>query len=146
MNEGFATTIEFTETTSGGNAIMGTSLKVKNLTPPGIDGGGENDTTTMHNTAYRTKQPKELKTLTNMTFIAAYDPAVYDHIITICNVNQEITITFPDTSTLSFWGWLNTFEPNNIEEGAQPEATCSIVCSNQDNSDVEQAPEFTAAA
>jgi len=142
INDGFSTTIEFSVVSSGVTVAL--LLKEKDVTPPGVDGGGENDTTTMRNTAFRTKQPKNLKTLTDASFTAAYDVAVYDEIMELINTNQLITITFPDSSTLAFWGWLNTFVPNTVEEGAQPTAECTLVPSNQNDAGAETAPVYSA--
>ena len=86
----------------------------KEVTPPGMQGGGENDTTTMHNSTWRTRNPKTLKTMSNCSFTAAYDPVVYNNVVAMINENQGITITFPDSSTLTFWGWLDEFTPNRV--------------------------------
>ncbi len=116
----------------------------KEVTPPGIDGGGENDTTTMENTVWRTKAPKTLMSLTEASFTAAYDPAVIDEIIAMLNDNQLITVTYPDGSTVVFWGWINEFTPNRNVEGEQPTAEVTIIPSNQNDSLVETAPVYTA--
>lgn len=116
----------------------------KSVTPPGLDGGGENDTTTMHNVRWRTRQPKKLITLTEVSASCAYDPAVYDSILNIINVNQWITVEFSDGSTVSFYGWLNQFTPNDISEGEQPTADIQIIPSNQDNSGNEVNPDYVA--
>lgn len=118
----------------------------KEVTPPGLDGGGEIDTTTMHNTLYRTKNPKSLITLTPLTMVAAYDPVVYDSILTMLNSNQLIMVTFPDGSTVEFYGWVDKFTPNRNVEGEQPTAEVTIVPSNQNTSGVETAPNYTAPA
>ena len=144
INDGHATTIAFAESASG--VLLTTFLKEKTVTPPGVSGGGENDTSTMRNSEWRTKQPKSLKTLTNSSFDAAYDPAVLDEIMETVNVNQQITITFPDGSTWTFWGWLDEFTPNANEEGAQPTAGVIIIPSNQDAAGAEIAPVYAAAA
>jgi hypothetical protein len=117
----------------------------KSVTPPGMDAGGANDTTTMHNTRYRTMAPKKLVTMSDSTFTAAYDPAVYSEIVSMLGVNQSIVIQFPDLSKVTFWGWLDKFTPNEAVEGAQPEASCTIVCSNQNSSGVETAPAYSAS-
>ncbi len=117
----------------------------KTVTPPGYDGGGENDTTTMRNLIYRTRWPKQLVTLTNMSFVASYDSNIYPRVLTMLNQNQLITVTFPDGSTLAFWGWINTFTPNEIVEGEQPTANVEVIPSNQNNSKVETGPVRTAA-
>lgn len=137
INDGHATTISF----SGASSIL---LLEKEVTPPGISGGGENDVTTMHNSVWRTRAPKKLKTLSEMSFVAAYDPAVYDTIVAQCNVNQQITVYFADGSTLVFWGWLNEFKPGRIVEGEQPTAEVTIIPSNQNNSGVETEPNYSA--
>ena len=141
INDGFSTTITFGATQSG--VSITTVLKEKTVTPPSVEGGGENDTTTMRNTAWRTRQPKSLLTLGEASFTAAYDAAVYDEIVDLTNVNQEITVTFPAGDTLVFWGWIDGFVPNEISEGEQPTAECRIICSNQNDSGVETAPVYS---
>ncbi len=115
----------------------------KTVTPPGVDGGGEVDTTTMLNSTWRTRNPKALITLSEAALTVAYDPATYPEIIALVNVNNLITITFPDASTLAFWGWLNTFVPGEQVEGEQPSAEINIIPSNQNASGVETAPVYT---
>ncbi len=141
QTDGFSTTIGFSLAASG--VILSTLLKEKGVTPPGVSAGGENDTSTMRNTKYRTKQPKSLLTLMNSSFEAAYDPAVLDEIIAIAGQNQLITITFPDASTWVFWGWIDEFVPNQNVEGEQPTASVTIIPGNQDNSGAEVAPVFS---
>lgn len=112
----------------------------KSVTPPSIDGGEPIDTTTMHNSTFRTKASRSLKEYGDCTLVAAYDPVCYTQCLALCNVETIITVTFPDGSTLAFHGYLQKFEPNALEEGSQPEATITIVATNQDSSGTEQAP------
>lgn len=119
-------------------------LWVKSCTPPGIDGGGENDTTTMENERWRTRQPKVLITLTPLSANVAYDPVIYDEILSVINVNQIITVEFSDGSTVSFYGWLNSFTPGEHSEGEQPTADIEVIPSNQDNSFNEVDPNYVA--
>jgi len=138
LDDGHSTTIEF-----------GTNDSVlfweKEVTPPGVEGGGANDTTTMLNETYRTKSPKKLISLTDMSLVVAYDPAVYDDIISMINVNQLVTVTFPADDTLAFYGWLDTFTPNAVVEGEQPTANITIIPSNQESaSGTETAPVYSA--
>lgn len=139
LDDGHQTLISFSEDSD-------VHLWEKGITPPGVDAGGENDTSTMHNTAWRTRSPKALKTLSECSGRCAYDPAVYDEIISMAGVNQLITITFADRSTLAFWGWLDKFTPGECVEGEQPEADFTIIPSNQNAAGVETAPVYTAAA
>lgn len=114
----------------------------KTVTPPGVEGGGENDTTTMRNTNWRTRAPKKLKTLTNSSTTVSYDPAIYDEVVSLIQVNQQITITFPDASTVTFWGWLDSFAPGENTEGEQPTAEITVIPSNQDNTGAEVGPAY----
>jgi hypothetical protein len=116
----------------------------KTVKPPGMSGGGANDTTTMRNVEYRTQAPKTLKTLTPMTMQCAYDPAFLDDVVAQTQVNQLITITFPDNATWQFWGWIEEMEPGEIAEGGQPTLNITVQPSNQNDSGVETAPVYTA--
>lgn len=137
MTDGFATTIIFGSVSSG--VTLSAILEEKSVTPPGLEAGGEIDVTSMRNTSYRTKAPKTLKNITNTSFTAAYDPDVYDEIKdNILGSNQQIELTFPDSSTISFYGWLNSFTPNENTEGEQPTAECVIIASSRDASGNEQ--------
>lgn len=138
IDDGFSTTIGF----AGAPSIK---FWEKEVTPPGVSGGGAVDTTTMRNEEWRTMSPKQLKTLSPAKLTVAYDPAVYTDIVAQVNVNQLITITFPDGSTLAFWGWLDEFTPGKNAEGEQPTAEVTIQPSNQNASKVETDPVYTAA-
>lgn len=133
LDDGFSTIISFSLDPT-------VQFYEKTVKPPGISAGGPNDTTTMRNSTWRTKAPKLLKSLTDSELEAAYDPAVYDSILPMIGVNQQIQISFPDGSQLWFWGWVDEFEPNQIQEGEQPTAKVKIVPSNQNSSGVETAP------
>lgn len=143
LTDGHPTTVSFENVLGTGVTLL---LKEITVTPPGIDGGGANDTTTMRNSAWRTNQPKHLKSLTECACTFQYDPAIYDQILTLINVNGLVTITFSDESTLEFWGWLNNFTPGACEEGSMPTADGTVICSNQDDDGTEVAPKYTAAA
>lgn len=146
QGDGYQTTIDFSSSEMTSDAIIIDYMEEKEVTPPGIAGGGANDASTMRNATWRTMSPKSLKTLTPVTITIAYDPALYDEMVAMINDNQLITITFPDTSTLAFWGWIDEFTPNANIEGEQPTANITIIPSNQDadNSNAEIAPVFTA--
>lgn len=139
LDDGYQTLISFAADTN----IL---FYEKEVTPPEVDGGGEVDTTTMLNATWRTKQPKALKTLGNAGATVAYDPACYPEVVALINVNNLITVTFPDGDTLAFWGWLNKFTPGSNKEGEQPTAEVEIIASNQNDSGVETAPVHTPAA
>lgn len=117
----------------------------KTVTPPGIDGGGAIDTTTMLNTTYRTKSPKALIDVSDSSMTVAYDPECYPEILALVNVNNLITVTFPDGDTVAFYGWLDKFTPGENTEGEQPTADIEIVASNVNASGVETGPAWAPA-
>lgn len=140
LGDGFRTLVTLSSDTN-------IELWEKSVTPPGIQGDDPTDTTTMQNTTWRTKSPRGLATLTDMTFTAQYDPVIYQSIIAILLDNITITIQFPDHSTLAFYGFVQSFIPGELVEGTPPEATITIVPTNQDPTTCdEEGPVYTAGA
>jgi len=141
MEEGFSTTITYADDAD-------VQMQVVTLTPPPLSGQGAIEITTMENTAWETMYPKKLKSLQPMSLTVAYDPAVFDEIVTMLNANQLITITFPDGATWQFWGFIDEFTPGAQEKGERPTADMTIIPTLVDDSSepfVETAPVFTAA-
>lgn len=140
IDDGFSTLIAFA-------TIPTISFWEKTVTPPGIDGGDAIDTTTMHNVLWRSRASRALKTLTDSSLKAAYDPNLYNSILALINLETTITVHFPDGSTLAFFGFLQKFEPGDLAEGTQPECTITIVPTNIDPvNHVEAAPVLTSVA
>jgi hypothetical protein len=131
MDDGFRTLV----TIAGDPDIK---LWEKAVTPSGLDGGDAINISTMHNTAYRTFNSSSLKTSTEITFKCAYDPAAYDTLIALTNLDPGtdegcITVKFPSGVMLSLHGYLKSFEPDEIVEGQQPEATVTLVITHYDS-------------
>lgn len=140
LTDGFATLITFAENGS-------VQLWEKEVTPPGYEGGGAVDQTTMRNTTWRTQLSRQLTTASAMTLTAAYDPAAYLEVLNMRKTNQQITVTFPDASTLVFFGWIEAFTPNTLTEGEQPTAELTLEVSNIDPADdSETGPVYASAA
>lgn len=119
----------------------------KSIQPPGIDGGDPINMTTFFNTTWRVMRPRTLATLTEVSLTALYDPIVYDQIVAIINQETTITITFNDGSTVAFFGFLQTFEPQEVEDGEAPEAEITIQPTNWDASNsVEAGPAVSSVA
>lgn len=117
------------------------NLWEKEVTPPGIDGGDEIETTTMHNVLWRTLRPRQLQTLTEASFTAAYDPNFYNQALSLVNQDDTVTVSFPDGSTVAFYGYLKSITPDAVTEGEQPTATVTIVPTNWDTANsVEAGP------
>lgn len=125
LDDGYRTLVAFT-------ADPDASFWEKSITPPGMDGGDEIDTTTMHNDTYRTKAPRALVTMTPFSMTVAYDPALYTSILTLINIPTTVTVHYPNGGSLAFYGYLRAFEPDALVEGTQPEATITVVPTNQD--------------
>lgn len=120
----------------------------KTLKPPGIDNGDPIDQTTMWNDAWITKAEQALNEVTDGSLKCAYDPNVYNNIITnLMSKNGSITIRYRDGSTLDFYGYLKSFEPDEMVRGTQPEATVTFVATNFDPvNKVEQGPVLTSVS
>lgn len=138
LNDGFSTTIAFSADTDA-------EVWEKTVTPPGVQGGGPIDTTDMRNTTYRTKQPKQLIDYANSTLSVSYSMTGLQNIIAMINVNQLITVTVPDGSTMAFWGYIDSFIPGDFSEGEQPVAEMTIIPTNENSSGVETAPVITVS-
>lgn len=132
LDDGYSTTIALSQDPD-------ISFWEKTVQPPGFEGGEPIDTSTMHNTNLRTMSSRQLKTMTPMQVTAAYDPAVFEQINDVINEEGSITVHFPDGSTLAFFGFVQNFQPTANSEGAQPEATITIVPTNVDPSDGSEA-------
>lgn len=119
----------------------------KTVKPFGVDGGDAIDITTMHNSVWRQFAARQLKTATEFTVKAAWDPAVYDDIVSLTNVNQIYTIHFPDGSTEDVWAFLKTFTPSELQEGTHPEADITFVPTNTNEATrAETAPNYITGA
>ena len=132
LTNGFSTKVTF--------SIDSTiELWEKSVTPPGMDGGDPVDNTTQHETAWTIFRPRTLRTLTEVSFVAAYDPQVYTESDTeIINQEQTITVSFADGSTIAFFGWVRSMIPQEMVDGEQPVMDVVIVPSNWDTAnDVE---------
>ena len=112
----------------------------KSVTPPGLEGGDPIDTTTMHNTTWRTKAPRSLVELEAFTITAAYDPILYTEILAAINRRDTITVAFSDGTTIAFYGFVQSFKPNDCAEGAMPDASITIVPTNQGSDGIESGP------
>lgn len=113
----------------------------KGIKPPGMDGGEAIDATTMHNLIYRNMGPQALVTLTESTIRAAYTPNLYNDILSLINVETSVTIRFSIGVYLAFYGFLRSFDGDEMTEAAQPECNIQITATNWDPvNNVEAAP------
>ena len=139
LDDGFSTIITLAN-------IPNVKLYEKEVTPPGITAGGPIDTTTMRNITWRTMAPRALKSLTPVSATVAFATEAIPQVQAQIGINQLITVTFPDQSTLVFWGWLEEFTIGALVEGEQPTATISVNPGNIDEDGAEVAPVYTPPA
>lgn len=119
----------------------------KTVKPPGVDGGDPIETSTMHNSVWRTQVSRSLKTMTPCNLTAAYDPEIWCLIPDQVNAEGLMVVVFPNGDLVGFYGFLQSFEPQDHLEGAQPECDIVIAVTNNDPSDrSEQAPVWTTSS
>ena len=104
----------------------------KGVTPPGMDGGDPIDASTMHDVTWRIMFPAALITLTEASVRGAWKPQLFTLLLAVLNVEQTITCWFSNGGNIAFYGFLRTFEPDEMVEGEQPEATFTIQPTNWD--------------
>lgn len=117
------------------------------LKPPGLDGGEAIPLTTQWNDAVHTFGFRSLVKVGDLNLVVAYDMRVVDQILAILNENGEITFHVPDGSKLNLYGALRVFDPQEMSEGARPEANVTITPSNRNSSTLaEFLPNYITAA
>ncbi len=119
LDDGFSTIITLEN-------LPTVKLYEKEVTPPGITAGGPIETTTMRTTTWRTNAPRQLKSLSPVSATVAFATEVVPQMIAQVGINQLITVTFPDGSTIQFYGWVEEFTPAAFTEGEQPTATLTV--------------------
>lgn len=117
----------------------------KSVKPLGLQGGDPIDITTMFNVQWRTFALRQLLQGTPVSGSAAYDPAVLDQILAIISVNGWFTIHHPNGDTWDVVGGLQTFEPQENQEGSHPVANF-VFFPTMTLAGVETAPVHTNAA
>ena len=137
LKDGFRTIITLAN-------IPTVKLYEKEVTPPPVSGGGPIDITNMRSLSWRTAAPKQLKTFGQVSATCAYATEAFEQIVAQVQVNQPITVTFPDDSTIEFWGWIDSFTPSQHKEGDQPTASLVFHPSLTNESGAEVAPAYAA--
>lgn len=149
MKDGYQTQLFFL------TLIPGVTFREVGITPLGLDGGQEIDTTSMSNKLVRTKWARSLIDCTPVTSRIQWNPADFAFgaisWLNMINKNGQIKIKFPlvpgaqNRLSVVFWGWLKSYKPGEHVEGQQPLATIEIVPSNEDSQGNEVLPIITAA-
>lgn len=100
--------------------------------PPGVDAGEFINISTQHQTRWRQFATRSLITLTDGSFVAAYDPALIPLLVAIAGVEGAVTILYPNLAALSFYGALRLWDADSMEEGTMPQGTGTVGCTNTD--------------
>lgn len=123
LKDGHKTTI-----TIQGISYGALRFEIKRIKPPGMDGRGPIDTTTMDNDAVATFEAKKLYRITDCTLVVAYaDNTIGQVGGSFINKNGAFVVAFPTGVTQSYRGYVNSFEPNEHVEGEQPTANMTLV-------------------
>lgn len=140
IDEGFSIKITFASQPA-------LAVHEKMVTPSGWSAGGGIDVTSQFNLEVFTKRARRLKEQTPVTYKAAYSPDELDVIRGLIGFEDTITETFPDGTTLAYYGFLDEFTPDQFEIGKQPEATMKVVPTNWDKvNHVEAGPVLTVVS
>lgn len=131
--------------------IVAKMYKVISLTPPALDGRGSIDQTNMESEITTQKSAKSLIDVGNFNITIAYDSKNYDFtdvnsFAFWLNINGLMTLTFPDGTSVNFWGYINAFRPGENSEGNRPTAVLEIIVTNENNADVQILPDWNPAA
>lgn len=125
--------------------IGSAALEKLTLKGLGLSGGDPLDATHLGNVAYMTKKPNSLIEISEITGTAHYNPANLAAIIAEINKNQSLVMNFPGVGTITFWGYLQAFEPDEGEVGTVWNASFTVQVTNLNDSEVETGPVFAAA-
>ena len=130
----------------GATLTIGSSLlKYITLGSPGYDGGDGIDNTTLDNTEFVSKQPQELKEVTNFTFSCLYAPNNLAAIEAEINKNQSLHLSLVGLGGITFWGFLKSWTPEEGEKGSAWKATGEVVVTNMNATNVETGPVYAAS-
>lgn len=126
------------------SAAAGLAIWEQEVKPSSFENGDPVNMTNMFNTTWRTKLPKILKEMGEVSGVCGINAASIPLAYAQVGVNQTITLTFRGGSTLCFYGYLKTFDPQNHQEGVEKTANITIVPTNIDPvNNVEAGPVYT---
>jgi len=95
---------------------------VKNITPPGVEGGDPINTTTTDNTSFESQAPRTLKMKTAINAEVTYDKNDKDAWEAAVDQSDDVLVHYPDDSSDLDAGWLGSFLANQTTFNEQPTA------------------------
>lgn len=109
----------------------------KKVKPPMMSGGGPIDEKTMRDLRWRIKSPKALSDFGDLTATGAWREGIYTQMLNLGQRVTVVSVTFPNGAVLSYYGWLEEVDPQEMTEGVQPEVNVKICASMQTEALVE---------
>lgn len=114
-------------------------LEEVSLKPTGISRGRIN-TSSMRNSVEETQTSTKLNKYSDIEASCKYKVDSMTQVKAMVGVNQLLTVTYPDTKTLSIWGQLVEAEPSEHELEDMPLLDVVFMPSNRNASGVETSP------
>ena len=116
------------------------TLYCKSMALPGIEGGDPIDVTSLQTTKFTAKVPGDLGNIPDLTLSAMFDPSDYTKVMAVVNSARTITFTLAATTntalngvgnrteakTISAYGWVCDFIPQDAKTGEVPEAQLKL--------------------
>lgn len=119
----------------------------RSLTPPSIDGGDAIDITDSFNTTWETSAARTLKKLGDVEVEGFWEPGSYAEVLALVNVEDEITLIYPDGSTESHFAFVRMFEREEVARGEPLTGTLTITPTSWDHVNrVEAGPNVVSVA
>lgn len=109
------------------------------------DIGDKIDQTTMYNTSRKTAAPPALYDTEDGQILVAYDPANESQIKAIIGQHTTITIHYSNGDSIADFGWLRSFDKQNMVINERPTALVAFSYAGQDSAGIEEDPVFTSA-
>ena len=114
---------------------------------PGLEAPEAVNISTMHNDLVETMVAGSLVTVKEFTVKGGYDPVLYIQALDLLNQEGSVTSHFPELSTLDYFAFLRSFEPEDLVKNGFPQASAVVVPTNTDPSDcTESVPVLTSVS
>jgi len=130
----------------GTSLVLGTlAIEKVTLKGLGVEGGEALDASHLENADVLTFKPQVLQKIKNVTGTGHYAPEDLAALLVEVNNNQELSLVFAGIGTITFWGYLLDFDPDEGEIGSTWNASFEVQVTNLNATDVETKPAWSAS-